>query len=298
MQLTYYVLDVFTNEPFAGNPLAVVTKADNLNDRQMQKIAGEFNYSETVFMRQPAIQKHTASLRIFTPKTELPFAGHPTVGAAVLLGLQQRASAIRLEEKIGLITAIMEQKGRSLGSAHFSLPVMPEEKSPALDISKVAVTLGIAPEDIGCGQFDQVRHFSAGVDYYLVPVRDAEVLARIDLERRGWAEVYPAGHGAVYVFTQTPQERDNDLAARMFSPGMGIDEDPATGSAAAALIGLLATDPSHSDGQRSYKLRQGKEMGRLSFIDVQVGMEGGNLIRGGIGGDAVLVSEGTIDVAE
>lgn len=298
MQLSYFLLDVFTSKPFEGNPLAVVTKADNLNDHQMQTIAAELNLSETVFVRQPAIQKHTAELRIFTPKTELPFAGHPTVGAAVLLGLQQRATAIRFEEKVGLITAIMEKKGRSWGAAHFSLPVKPEEQGVGPDTAAVAATLGIDPDEIGCGPFDRTRHFSAGVDFYLVPVRDSGVLTRIKLERRGWANTYPALHNSVYAFTYTPEEPDNDLAARMFAPGMGIDEDPATGGAAAALVGLLATDAAHQDGQRTYRLRQGKEMGRLSFIDVQVGMEGGALIRGGIGGDAVLVSEGKIDVPE
>lgn len=294
MQLDYYLMDVFTAEPFAGDPLAIVTKADNLNDHQMQKIAAEFNFSQTAFIKQPLLQRHTAQLRIFTPKEELPFAGHPTVGAAVLLGIQQRASAIRLEESVGLITALIERKGKTLGSAHFTLPVLPQEQEQALRADDAAMTLGIDPAEIGCGPFTAPRFFSAGLGYYLVPVRDAGVLGRIKLERRGWGDVYPLGNKAVYAFTLTPEERENDLAARMFRP----TEDAATGSAAASLVGLLATDPSHQDGQRTYRLRQGKEMQRLSYIDVQVGMQNGVLVRGGIGGDAVLISEGKIDVPE
>lgn len=294
MQLDYYLMDVFTAEPFAGDPLAIVTKADNLNDYQMQKIAAEFNFSQTAFIKQPVLQRHTAQIRIFTPKEELPFAGHPTVGAAVLLGIQQRATAIRLEESVGLITALIERKGKTLGSAHFTLPVLPQEHEQALRAEDAAMTLGIDSAEIGCGPFAVPRFFSAGVGYYLVPVQDAGVLGRIKLERRGWGDVYPLGKKAVYAFTLTPEERENDLAARMFRPA----EDAATGSAAASLVGLLATDPAHLDGQRTYKLRQGLEMKRLSYIDVQVGKENGLLVRGGIGGDAVLISEGKIDVPE
>lgn len=299
MQLDYFILDVFTTHALAGNPLAVVMKADALSDARMQAIAAEFNLSETVFVRQPRIERHTALLRIFTPQTELPFAGHPTVGAAVLLGLQKRAAAVRLEEHIGMITCVMERTSSRSGSARFSLPKLPEEVVPVASNDEIARTLGISPEEIGFGPFMQAAHFSAGVDYYLVPVRDAGVLARIKLERRNsWAEIYPQGHHSVYAFTATPEERDNDLAARMFSPGMGLDEDPATGSAAAALVGLLARDPAHGNGQKNYRLRQGTEMGRPSVIEIQVGLEDGKLIHGGIGGSAVVIAEGKLDLPD
>jgi len=296
MQLAYTLLDVFTGKPLTGNQLAIVSKADGLSDARMQAIAREFNLSETVFVRQPLIERHTASLRIFTPTTELPFAGHPTIGAAVLLGLQQRAIAVRLEEKIGLVTCVMERVTRSSGVARFKLPQLPQEMGPGPDIADVATTLGIAPEDIGCGLFTRPAHFSAGVEFYLVPVKNAEVLARLKLERRGWTDIYPAGQNSVYVFTQTPNEQGNDLAARMFAPGMGIGEDAATGAAAAALIGLLALDPEHQNGQKNYRLRQGHEMGRPSLIELQVGMEEGQLVHGGIGGAAVIIAEGTLDL--
>jgi trans-2,3-dihydro-3-hydroxyanthranilate isomerase len=295
MQLKYLLLDVFTTERLKGNPLAVVLNADPLLDNQMQAIAGEFNLSETVFIKRPEAIKHTAAVRIFTPTVELPFAGHPTVGAAVVLGLQMRSSAVRLEERIGLVTCIMEKIDKSTGLARFALPQMPSETGKAPDRLRIAGSLGIEPEEIGCGLY-QPAVYSAGVDYYLVPVRDAAVLRRVKTERRGWGEIYPIGHSAVYVFTETPGERGNQIAARMFSPGMGLGEDPATGSAAAALIGLLAK---HSNpGQTELVVRQGDEMGRPSRIFVQYRKEADTLTHGGIGGHAVILGEGTLDLGD
>lgn len=298
MQLEYSILNVFTTEETGGNPLAVVMNADGLSDERMQKIAAQFNLSETVFVCRPSSPTNTAALRIFTPRSELPFAGHPTIGTAVVLGEQKRLTAVRLEEKIGRITCLLERKSKSVGSARFVLPKVPEEVGPAPNRETVAATLGINAEDIGFGAFPDVKLYSAGLPYYLVPVKNAEVLANINLERRGWASTYPEGIGAIYVFTATPEERRIDFAARMFSPDMPFGEDPATGSAAGALIGLLATDPSHVDGQRDYKLRQGLEMGRPSVIDLQVGVSQGDLVLTAIGGAAVVVATGTMDLAD
>lgn len=293
MRLNYLLLDVFTRERLKGNPLAVVLKADGLLDDQMQAIAGEFNLSETVFINRPQLERHTAAVRIFTPKLELPFAGHPTVGAAVALGLQTRASAIRLEEKVGVITCVIERIDKHVGQARFALPKLPEEVGKAPPALAIAGTLGLDPDEIGCGEL-QPALFSAGNPFYLVPVRDAAVLKRLRLERRGWDEIYPFGRGSVYVFTRTPEEASFDLAARMFSPGMGLGEDPATGSAAAALIGLLSRGA--GPGQTEFTLRQGHEMGRPSTIQLQLRMDDGKLTHGGIGGDAVVIGEGVLEL--
>lgn len=295
MKFSYLLLDVFTTERLKGNPLAVVLNADPLLDDQMQAIAAEFNLSETIFIKRPEMVKHTAAVRIFTPSVELPFAGHPTVGAAVVLGLQARSSAVRIEEKVGLITCVMEKIDRSTGFARFALPRLPVEVGEAPDRHRIAATLGIDPDDIGCGLY-RPAVYSAGVEFYLVPVKDAGVLKRLKLERRGWNDVYPLGHNSVYVFTTTPEEKDNDLAARMFAPGMGLGEDPATGGAAAALIGLLAREG--EAGQTELVLRQGHEMGRPSRILIQYRNENGALTHGGIGGHAVIVGEGTLDLGD
>lgn len=293
MKLNYLLLDVFTRKRLSGNPLAVVLKADGLMDNQMQAIAKEFNLSETVFVCRPKSERHAAAVRIFTPLVELPFAGHPTVGTAVALALAGRATALRLEEKVGVITCVVERIEKHLGRARFALPVLPEEVGKAPDRLAVANTLGLDPDEIGCGLY-QPAVFSAGVPFYLVPVRNAESLARIRLERRGWEEVYPVGRGSVYVFTETPGEAGNDFAARMFAPGMGLGEDPATGAAAAALIGLIGRHA--SPGQHEFSLRQGHEMGRPSLIELQLHKDGDQLTHGGIGGHAVQLGEGTLDL--
>ncbi len=293
MKLDYTLLDVFTTERLSGNPLAVVSKADGLHDDQMQRIAAEFNLSETVFIKRPKIERHTAAVRIFTPQVELPFAGHPTVGAAVVLGLETKMSAIRLEEQIGVITCVIEKIDRRTGNARFALPHLPVVAGTPPDKLRAAIALGIEPEDIGYGMH-QLSVYSAGVPFYLIPVKAPSVLRRVKPDRRGWAEVFPLGHNSVYVYCETPDERDNDYAARMFSPGMGLGEDPATGAAAAALIGQLASDA--PGGQTEYRLRQGVEMGRPSLITMQIRKDGDTLTHGGIGGSAVIVGQGSLDL--
>jgi trans-2,3-dihydro-3-hydroxyanthranilate isomerase len=293
MKLDYLLVDVFTRDKLSGNPLAVVLKADGLLDDQMQRIAAEFNLSETVFVTRPKAERHSAAVRIFTPRIELPFAGHPTVGAAVVLGLEQRASAVRLEEKIGVITCVIEKIDKVRGQARFALPHLPEVAGAAPDKLKLALALGLEPDDIGCGPFHP-SVYSAGVIFYLVPVQSPAVLRRVTPERRGWGEFFPLGEGSVYVYTETPNEDGNDLAARMFSAGMGIGEDPATGAAAAALIGELSKQA--MSGQTEYVLRQGVEMGRPSRITIQIRKDGETLTHGGIGGDAVIIGQGSLEL--
>ena len=286
------LLDVFTRERLKGNPLAVVPKADGLLDDEMQAIAREFNLSETVFLFKPASERNTAAVRIFTPYQELPFAGHPTVGAAVVLGLQRKASAVRMEEKVGLITALFEKVDRRSGEARFALPRLPQRIAEFKDRLAIAQALGIEPEDIGCAGY-QPAVFSAGVTFHLIPVRDAAVLRRIQLNRARWDSVFHHDHNSAYVFTLTPDEPDNDLAARMF--GMGVGEDPGTGSAAAALIGLLAEQAPLANGQADFVLRQGVEMGRPCRIMLQLRKEDDVLVHGSIGGDAIVLGEGVLD---
>lgn len=295
MKLNYLLLDVFTRERLKGNQLAVVCKADGLLDGEMQAIAREFNLSETVFILKPHVERNTASVRIFTPEVELPFAGHPTVGAAVVLGLQNKVTAVRLEEQVGLITALFEKADRRSGEARFALPRLPMRIASLDDRAAIALALGIERDEIGCGVY-QPAVYSAGVEFHLVPVRDAAVLARVSLNMGQWAHTFPHGHHSVYIFTQTPNEKDNDLAARMFSPGMGLAEDPGTGAAAAALIGMLSDHADIGTGQVDCVLRQGHEMGRPCRITIQFRKENEVLTHGGIGGHAVIVGEGVLDL--
>ena len=294
MKFNYLLIDVFTREPLKGNQLAIVPKADGLLDDEMQAIAREFNLSETVFILKPSAERNTAAVRIFTPHAELPFAGHPTIGAAVALGLQNKVSAVRLEEKVGLITALFEKTDKCSGEARFVLPRLPSRVADLTDTLGVAQALGIDVEDIGCDVYKPAV-FSAGVTFHLVPVRNAEVLRRLEVNPAMFSKVFRHDHNSAYVFTQTPEEPDNDLAARMF--GMGLGEDPGTGSAAAALIGLLA-EQALATGQAEYVLRQGHEMGRPCRITIQFRKDHEVLTHGGIGGHAVIIGEGALDLGD
>ncbi|MCZ4272640.1 PhzF family phenazine biosynthesis protein [Maritalea porphyrae] len=293
MQLPYSIIDVFTKKRLQGNPLAVVFDADNVPTNQMQEIAKEFNLSETVFVCSPKNERHVANLRIFTPSEELPFAGHPTVGTAVLLGLKQRITAVRLEEKIGTIVAITERLNKVSGHARFGLPELPKQVGDAPDIDKIAGSLGLQPEQIGWGSM-QPTIYSAGVPFVLVPVSDQDALAAIKLERRGWTDVYGGVSDKVYVFTPVDHMRNVQFAARAFIGLGNLKEDPATGSAAAALCGLLAQQYYEGEGLVDFTIAQGMEMGRPSYIEAQIKLENGQLTHAGIGGNAILVGEGTL----
>ncbi|MFD2646624.1 PhzF family phenazine biosynthesis protein [Devosia albogilva] len=295
MKLSYLLLDVFTREPLKGNPLAVVCKAEGLLDDEMQRVAREFNLSETVFICKPKAERNTANVRIFTPHEELPFAGHPTVGAAVVLGLQNKVSAVRLEEKVGLVTALFEKLDKRSGEARFALPRLPARLGDLPDRLSLAQALGVEPEDIGCEGYKPAV-FSAGVTFHLIPVRNAAVLRRVQPNSAGWNAVFSYDHHSAYVFTLTPEEPDNDIAARMF--GMGLGEDPGTGSAAAALIGLLAEHAPLANGQSDFVLRQGHEMGRPCRITIQLRKDNDVLTHGAIGGQAVIVGEGVLDLGD
>jgi trans-2,3-dihydro-3-hydroxyanthranilate isomerase len=293
MKIDYLLLDVFTRKPLSGNPLAVVREADGLLDDQMQRVANELHLSETVFIRRPNSERHTAAVRIFTPARELPFAGHPTVGVAVALGLEHKTTAVRIEEQIGVITCVIERIDRRTGHARFGLPHLPLVAGKTPDKIKIALALGLEPDDIGCGLLRPSVN-TAGVAYYLVPVRNASALARIETQRGGWNEVFPLPQHSVYAYTATPEETGNDFAARMFTPELG--EDAATGSAAAALIGPLSEQC--GDGTTEYVIRQGVEMGRPSRIEVQIRKDGEQLTHGGIGGEAVIVGQGSLEIDE
>jgi trans-2,3-dihydro-3-hydroxyanthranilate isomerase len=197
MKLDYLLLDVFTTSPFAGNPLAVVAAADGLLDDQMQAVAREFGLSETVFLTRPRHERHTCGVRIFTPAVELPFAGHPTIGAAAVLALEGRLSAVRIEEHVGLITCVVERRDKRSAHARFALPQLPEVAGRVPERAAMALALGIDAEDLACGPY-RPAVYSAGVLFYLVPVRNTEVLARLRPGLGGWAETFPLGHGSVY----------------------------------------------------------------------------------------------------
>ena len=301
MRRTFHTLDVFTDTPFAGNPLAVVLDCEGLSAERMQAIAREFNLSETVFVLDPLDPVNTARLRIFTPTRELPFAGHPTIGAAVLIA-QLRAPqmlggaglALALEEPVGVIAcAVRRQKGQA-GQASFALPVLPEYLGEARDASAVAAALGLHADDIG---FDAHRSsvWSAGNPFTFVPVASLEAIGRACPDPALFAQAFDGARPAAFLYTQEVMREGSHVHARMFAPGLGISEDPATGSAAAAFAGVAAQFEQPEDGDHLLVIEQGFEMGRPSIIHLRLQIEGGALVGGSVGGAAVMVSQGMIE---
>jgi trans-2,3-dihydro-3-hydroxyanthranilate isomerase len=292
MRRRFVTLDVFTDRRFSGNPLAVVLDAEALESADMQAIAQEFNHPETVFVSPPSDPNHRACIRIFTPRRELPFAGHPTVGTAVLLGLRDGGGTDRnivLEEGIGPVHCTLETSADAAGRASFAIPQLPAEVGPVPDDAIIAGALGLAPAEIG---ETRPARWSAGMPLTFVPVTSRATVERCGPDLARFDSAFGTG-GAAYVVCRQTVDPGHSFHARMFAPGMGIPEDPATGSAAAAFAGLLA---SHlPDGSHPITIEQGYEMGRPSLIRLVAVVAAGRLRSASIGGDAVIVTEGTIE---
>jgi trans-2,3-dihydro-3-hydroxyanthranilate isomerase len=298
MRRRFFTLDVFTNRRFTGNPLAVVLEGGGLDGKTMQAIAREFSHPETVFVLPPVDAAHRARVRIFTPASELQFAGHPTVGTAVALGLLDGGTAEReivLEEGIGPVHCAMRALDRGRGHARFTIPRQPEALPTPADPARIAAALGLQPDELGCEKYVP-GNWSAGNAFTFVPVRGLHAIARSCPDLAHW----PAAFGGdnplgAFLFCRETVERGNAFHARMFAPGLGVPEDPATGSAVAALAGIVARDGGFADGTHELRIEQGYEMGRPSLIVLTVASRGGRLIEAVIGGEAIVVTEGAIE---
>jgi len=296
----FFTLDVFTETPLAGNPLAVVLDAEGLCDARMQAIAAEFNFSETVFVLAPEKPANAASLRIFTPVRELPFAGHPTIGTAALLAHihdpdQLGAQDVRvvLEEQVGEIVCNVRRRDGRVLAADFGLPKLPV-RLEAQPPSKIEIAEGVclAPEDIGFDGHEPTL-YTAGAPYLFIPVRSLAAIGRARPGVMSWAG---KDGPAAYLYTRDVVQTGSDYHARMFGGGWGVTEDPATGSAAAAFAGVVCAFDFPGDGERRLIIEQGFEMGRPSLIALSFAVEGGMLRSASIGGSAVIVSSGALDL--
>ena len=257
----------------------------------------EFNLAETVFVLPPQDAAHRARLRIFTPAAELPFAGHPTVGTAVLLNRIDGGGAREfvLEEGIGPISCATASLDAECGRARFQLARLPEELGEGAGRETIGAALGLAPEEIG---FDAFRPslWSAGISFTFVPVRSLDALRRCQPRLEHWEAAFTRHErSSAYVFCRETVEPGSAFHARMFAPRLGVYEDPATGSAAAAFAGALLRFAPPGDGEHDVVIEQGYEMGRPSLIALSVTVEDGRLAGAAIGGEAVTVTEGTIE---
>lgn len=292
----YKVFDVFTERPLAGNPLAVVLDSDGLDSAAMQSIAREFNLSETVFVLPAESAAHSARIRIFTPAQELPFAGHPTVGAAICLARERHSgpgsqdAVIVLEEKVGAVRCGVKLNGAA-GFAEFDCPKLPAVAGTSEPKEFLAAALSFAPAEIGF-ENHVPSVWSAGVLYHLVPVRNMSVLAQAAPNRQAWAPAF--GKEAAFLYTRETEGHDHSFRARMFAPEAGIVEDPATGSAVAAFAGAVKDFDALPDGDHAAIIEQGFEMGRPSLIRLGMTVEGGALTAVRIGGHAVEVMDGSL----
>jgi trans-2,3-dihydro-3-hydroxyanthranilate isomerase len=277
--LSYHVVDVFTDRPYAGNPLAVVLDGDDLTTEQMQAIATEFNLSETTFPVAPTGDA-TYRLRIFTPTGELPFAGHPSVGSAFVMRSLGRVPEGRIIQECGAGLLPVDIDGDAVtltgGATHLGEVVDPEP---------VAAAVGLSSRDL---VGDPVRTAGAGLDFAFLHVQpDAVARALLNPSHAG---AIPAEAGiSVFSFV------DGVARARVFAPGAGVFEDPATGSAALGLgVWLAAAGHVAADGETSYVVTQGAEMGRPSRLDCVVRCEGGSAVEGRVTGRSVPIANGQI----
>ncbi|TBD90776.1 PhzF family phenazine biosynthesis protein [Rhizobium ruizarguesonis] len=303
MARSYSVYDVFTDRKLAGNPLAVIFDGDNLSDEAMQAITREINLSETVFVKPSATPAYAARLRIFTPGRELPFAGHPTVGTAVALAERAHGAATRdlvtvLEENVGPVRCAVRLREGEASFAEFDLPRKSQPAIMPLDKLGIADALSLKVTEIGF-ENHVPSVWSAGVPFLLIPVHDVGATQRVEFDPQLWEKIVPFVDGALasaYVYCRGGVNHVAKFHARMFASGMGIVEDPATGSAAAALSGAIHYFDRLTDGHHPIMIEQGVEMGRPSFIHLHIDVDGGAISNARIGGQAVRLASGTLDL--
>jgi trans-2,3-dihydro-3-hydroxyanthranilate isomerase len=301
MRLHFETVDVFTSDRFSGNPLAVVLNAEGLSTQQMQAIAAEFNLAETTFVLPPKDSAHTAEVRIFTPRYEMPFAGHPNVGTAFVLGRAGSSYGraidgdhVVFEEKAGLVPITLLKDGATISGARLASP-QPLSVGERIPAELVASACSVSLNDI-----ETENHHpcitSCGAAFILAELKSRDALAqasaRTDVFIR---EVSKQPVTSIMIYTQV-DEPGIDIRARMFAPHHGIPEDPATGSANVALIGLLAKLRPEPDLQLSKTIAQGVEMGRPSLLHAQAEKRGGTVTATYIGGRCVPVMSGSIEI--
>jgi trans-2,3-dihydro-3-hydroxyanthranilate isomerase len=302
MRQSYYILDVFTEKPFGGNQLAVVMDADRLETGTMQAIARELNLPETAFVQATDRPAHSARLRIFTPSKELPFAGHPTVGAAALLaglrsppGNGEHDALIVLDQAIGTVRVGVRLRPGTAAFAEFDTPKLPAEAGMLPPVETLAAGLGLIPSEIG---FENHRPtcFAAGNAFAFVPVATMEAIAKAGINHPHWASAFDEqGLIGAYLYTRQSVHTASSFHVRMFAPAVGVPEDPATGSAAVCFAGVVHKFDALPDGMHRRTIEQGYEIGRPSAIYLTLDIEGAKLVNVRIGGHAVRVAEGTLD---
>jgi len=301
----YQIYDVFTDRKLSGNPLAVIFDGEGLDPAAMQAIAREMNLSETVFVQTAENPAHAAKLRIFTPGRELPFAGHPTVGTAVALAQRDQAGegedldlVCVIEEEVGPIRCAVRLRKGEAGFAEFDLPRRPVRTDLQLDKQRIANSLSVKITEIGF-ENHVASLWSAGVPFLMIPLRNLAAVEGLQFDAGLWEQAAPFTEGrlaSAYVYTRGGVHHQAKFHARMFSPDMGIAEDPATGAAVAALSGAIHHFDALPDGHHPVVVEQGVEMGRPSLIHLHIDVRDDSISRARIGGQAVRIAQGELDL--
>ena len=297
MKHKFFTLDVFTDTPLAGNQLAVFPDARGLPDKSLQVIAREFNLSETVFVYPPADKANTARVRIFTPATELPFAGHPTIGTAILLAslgrVEKRGQKARviLEEGVGAVPVDVKFSRTVPKWAQLTAARLPEAGPAPPGDAELAAAISLEPAHLDPEL--KPAAFSCGMPFLFIGLRSRAALAAADPDLHAWRlalENYWTRD--VYLLTRDVELPGSHFRARMFAPMLGVSEDPATGGAVAALAGYLTATLQLKDGRHNWRIEQGFDMGRPSILELEADIRDGIVYTVRVAGNAVIVSEG------
>lgn len=304
MDLPFHTLDVFTDRAFGGNPLGVFPDTSHLPTDLMQTIAREMNLSETVFLGPPETPGCSARVRIFTPRVEVPFAGHPTVGTAIFLagvGPEQPRDGeitVVLEENVGPVPVVVRFEGGTPTFARFTTAMLPEHRPSPHSRMELAAMIGLDPTEIFPDGLE-AEMVSCGLPYHVIPVDSAEAVRRAALDLALWRQLLATSWAHhVYLVGMDAEGEGVDLHVRMFAPGSGVFEDPATGSAAAALGGYLSKVDGSREASLSWVVEQGLEIDRPSLLYVEADRSGGETSAVRVGGGAVRVSSGTMSVPD
>ena len=295
MKYAFHIVDVFSSTPFGGNQLAVLPDAVGISTEGMQKIAHEFNFGETTFVLPKNDPANTCRVRIFTPRKELDFAGHPSVGTACALVMKQHVASgdstrLILEENVGPVTVdVARQNGGFRGTLTLSGKI--EAPAGAPYPAELAAILSVQPAEV-----NQVFFAGVGVPFCFAQLSSNEVVDRATINRAAWATTLSRAWSPQMYFFAGDLRDGGKLYARMWAPAMGIEEDSATGAACAALVGAMASKADF--GGRAYRLSilQGVSMGRRSEIEAEAHKRDGVVTSVSVGGAAAYVASGEIEV--
>ena len=305
MKLNFVTVDVFTDRQFGGNPLAVVTNAEGLSTESMQAIAAEFNLAETTFVLPPRDPAHAAQVRIFTPRAEMPFAGHPSIGTAFVLaragesyGRRISGDHLAFEMIAGLVDIGIVRENGQVVATRLTAP-QPLNFGEEIPIETVAAACSLKPADFKTS-VHLPRVASCGAPFLFAELASREALASAAARPEVFARDFPRDRTTgLHLYVQADEGaklQGCDIQARMFAPQHGIPEDPATGSAAVALIGLLAHLGPERDLALSKTIGQGCDMGRPSILDASAEKKVGEVTATHVGGRCVPVMSGVIEL--